>query len=36
VNEPFSQQFTRDNDGIAVVKSARQFLHMGRVGKFPV
>jgi hypothetical protein len=36
VNEPFSQQFTRDNDGVAVVKSARQFLHAERMGKFPV
>jgi hypothetical protein len=36
MNQPFSQQFLRDDDGVAVVKWARQLLHGGRLVKFPV
>jgi hypothetical protein len=36
VDEPFAEQFLRDENGIAVVKSARQFGHAGRLPQFPV
>ena len=30
VHEPFSEQFARDKDGVAVIEFARQFLHRHR------
>ncbi len=36
VDKPFPQQFVRDEDGVAVIKSAGQFLHGGRLAQFPV
>ena len=36
VNEPFAKQFLRDENGVAVVKCARQFFHGGRLMQFPV
>jgi hypothetical protein len=36
VNEPFAEQFLRDENGVAVVKWARQFVHGGRLAQFPV
>ena len=36
VKKPFSKQFLRDNDGVAVIKSARKFGHDGRLAQFPV
>ena len=36
MNEPFPQQSLRDDNGVAVVKWARQWLHGGQTAKFPV
>jgi hypothetical protein len=36
VDEPFSEQFLRDENGVAVVKCARKFFHGGRLMQFPV
>ena len=36
MNEPFSKEFLRDADGIAVIKWAWQFGHGGRLMQFPV
>ena len=36
VNQPFSQQFLGDADGVAVIKCARKFFHGGRLAQFPV
>ena len=36
VNKPFSKQFLRDENGVAVIKSARKFFHGGRLAQFPV
>jgi hypothetical protein len=35
VNQPLAQQFLRDENGVAVVKWARQFLHGGSLAQFP-
>jgi len=36
MDKPFSKQFVRDENCVAVIKSAWQFLHGGRLAQFPV